>query len=55
MNDNKYSILTYEVFFYKPCNGMNISNANTPNIDAKPTCCHTKYVTKIVSTGPIHK
>lgn len=40
---------------YRPCNGMNISNAPTPNIDDTPTSCHKKYVTTIVSRGPIHK
>lgn len=43
------------MFLYKPCNGINIKNATIPNNEDTPISRHKKYVTKIVSKGPIHK
>lgn len=42
-------------FLYIPCNGMNPNKANIPISDETPISCHKKYVTTIVSKGPIHK
>lgn len=32
-----------------------MSNVATPNTDDAPTSCHKKYVTTIVSKGPVHR